>query len=276
MKSDHSIALLIPHYNSPEELYASIDSIKESIEVDLLIVDDGSKVKFEEDRILKNYTCGQTHFHYLEENQGIGVALNEGLSFLVSKGYEYIARLDCGDYCHEDRLSKQIDYLKKNREVAMVGSWANIVNEQGDLLYVLKHPTSHEEISKKMYLNNTFVHPSVVFRSSILKKAGNYPFKYRFASQDYAFFFNIMKHYRVENMPEVLVDYVISANSISTKKRRLQVKNRLHIIWDNYYLGFYPTYGLLRNLLLLLLPRWATTGLKKAVFKKQDKTVNNE
>lgn len=264
MESKTNIALLIPYFNCPKDLYDSLESIREDIMIDILIVDDGSNVKFDESKVRKIYNQGIIQFHYLEKNRGIGVALNEGLSIL-KPNYKYIGRLDCGDYCRKNRFAIQLAYLEKNEDLALVGSWASIINEKKEELYVLKHPTGYKEIMKKMYLNNTFVHPSVVFRSKVLDKIGNYPYEYRFASQDYAFFFRIAKNYKVENLPEVLVDYVISPNSISTKKRKLQVKNRIRIILDNFYIGFYPIYGLTRNMVLLFIPRWATTLVKQVV-----------
>ena len=117
-----------------------------------------------------------------------------------------------------------------------------------------------------MYLNSVFVHPTVIFRSEILSKTGNYPFKYRRAAQDYAFFFNIIKHYKAENYPEILLDYVMSNRSISNKKRKLQVYHRIRIIIDNFYLGITPIYSLARNLLLLLIPVNILTFIKSKLY----------
>ena len=64
-------------------------------------------------------------------------------------------------------------------------------------------------------------------------------------------------------MPEVLLDYIIEEGSISTKKRKLQVKNRIKIIVDNFKLGIYPIYGLLRNIVLYFFSRGSTNMIKK-------------
>ena len=64
-------------------------------------------------------------------------------------------------------------------------------------------------------------------------------------------------------MPEVLLDYIIDSDSISTKKRKLQVINRIKIIIDNFKFGFYPVYGLIRNSILYFFSRSSTTSIKK-------------
>ena len=207
-------------------------------------------------------------FEYLPQNKGIGYALNHGLKKIQEMGYNWIGRLDAGDLNKKDKYTKQFDYLKKNPDVKLLGTWANMVDEKGNLEFVLRHPETHEEIKKKMYINNRFVHPTVIFSSEIFNKVGFYPEKYAKAAQDYAYFFQVMKHFQVANLPEPLLDYVLDENSISNKKRKLQVKHRINIIWDNFYFGLYPIMGLIRNPFLLILSRDSITFFKKFLYKK--------
>ena len=181
-----NIAVLIPHYNALDRLIRSIRSIDEIIEVDLVIVDDGSDVQLKKEDF-NFYQSGNVEVINLFENQGIEHALNTGLKAIQQRDYTYIARLDCGDTCIKDRFAKQLDFLNKNQEVELIGTWVNIVDENGKLLYELKHPIEHENISKKMFLNTMFVHPSVCFRANLVEKIGYYPLKYP-AAEDYAFF----------------------------------------------------------------------------------------
>lgn len=256
------LIVLIPYYNSPADLIASIKSIKESFSVDVLLVDDGSDIKCDLSFLQESYTNGTIFLITLEQNQGIERALNVGLRWIISKDYEFIGRLDVGDFCMPNRFSKQLNFLKKNKEVFLVGSWVNMLNENLEIQFVLKHPTSHHEIANKMYFNSCFVHPSVVFRVDLLPVVGLYP-ENRKAAEDYAFFFKIMKRFKVANIDEVLLNYVISSSSISSIKRKEQIKSRLKVIIDHFYLGFYPILGLLRNALLLLTSRNLIVRLKK-------------
>ena len=59
------------------------------------------------------------------------------------------------------------------------------------------------------------------------------------------------------------MDYIVDPKSISTTKRKLQVKNRIKIVLEHFYFGFYPIYGLIRGVLLYMFPRSVTTYLKK-------------
>jgi len=262
------LVIIIPHFNNPKSLEESIASINEKMKVDIIIVDDGSKIKPNEKQIKQNYKFGSVFFEYLENNRGIGDALNLGLEKALNKNYKFIGRLDCGDLFIKNKCYKQIKYLEAYPDIKLLGTWAKVINKNKQLLYELKFPVHYHEICNKIYSSFVFLHPSVIFYSHIIKDIGYYPHKYRRASQDYAFFFNIIKQFKAENYPEILIEYMDEPNSISTKKRRLQVLNRIRIIMDNFYFGFYPIYGLIRNLLLLLVSRNITTALKKVIYKR--------
>lgn len=262
------LIVLVCHYNNLEGLEKTLASIKENFKVDVLVVDDGSEKKPTVERLRSIYKLGDVFLECLPKNQGVGIATNHGLSKILKMGYLFTGRLDCGDLNHPDKYLHQIDYLKKNPNVKLLGTWVNMVSTKGDILFVLKHPTKHSEIKKKIYLNSMFVNSSVIFYVEILNKIGLFPEKYHRNSEDYAFFFKVLKKYEVENLPKVLLDYVVDPKSLSTIRRKEQVKNRIRIIIDNFKPGFFPIYGLLRNVILLFISRDTTTFLKKFLTKK--------
>ncbi|HLU85079.1 MAG TPA: glycosyltransferase [Vicingaceae bacterium] len=263
------LIILIAHYNNIKGLKESLLSIDEPFDVDIMLVDDGSRDKPNINELNNLYKNGKIYYELLPENKGVGIAANLGLNKIRELGiHDLIGRLDCGDLNRKNKYKIQLDYLKANPDIKLLGTWADMVDEEGNLLFVLRHPTKYADIKKKMYINNMFINPTVVFYTEILNKVGDYPEKYRRAAQDYAFFFKVIKHYKAENLPEVLLDYVIEDKSISTQKRRLQVKHRIQIILENFYFGFYPIYGLIRNPIFLILSRDTTTFFKKFLYKK--------
>ena len=261
------IIVLIPHYNNPEGLEKSILSINDKIPVDLLIIDDGSISKLNELELREHYINGEIYFKYLNQNKGLSFALNQGIKFAQLNKYEIIGRLDSGDLCFKDRFTKQLDYLDSNKNIKLLGTSAVVVDEQGHELFVLKHPSKHSDIKKKMFLNNMFVHPTVLIRTDVFNFVDQYDERYTRAAQDYALFFKILKKFEVANLAEPLLYYEISSNSISSKRRKLQVKHRLRIILENFRFGFYPIYGLIRNTLLIFISRESTTKLKRYLKK---------
>jgi hypothetical protein len=260
-----NIIILITHYNNIDGLKKTLKSVAESFKIDVMIVDDGSIKRPIFSDISPFYTNGDIYLEYLNKNSGISIAANKGIKRIEQLGYEIIARLDCGDICYPNRFSKQLRHLNNNPETKILGGWAAIKNSKGELQYILKHPTDYNIIKKKMYLNSMFVNPTVVFYTEIAKEIGYYDENYSRAAQDYAFFFEAIKKYKAENIPEVLIDYYIEERSVSTTRRRLQVKNRVKIIAKHFYFGFYPVFGILRNLPLLMLKRSVTVYIKKII-----------
>jgi len=265
MKKEYmnNIIVLIPHYNNIEGLLKSVSSIGKDENVDVLIIDDGSFVKIEEDVVQNSFKAnGLLFIKYLDVNMGIEHALNKGLEIILEKGYAYTARLDCGDTCVFNRFKIQETFLKTNKEVVLVGSDVNFIDKQGKVLYNLKTPKNDTEIKKKMYINAMHIHPTIMFRNKILKSIGLYPVDFK-AAEDFAFFFKIIQKYKVANINSNLVDCELNPNGISSIQRKTQAKNRIRIILKYFYFGFYPIYGLIRSVILYILP------LKVLIFMKK-------
>ena len=260
--------VLIPHFNNPDGLLRSINSVSVEEEVDVLIVDDGSTAKLDENKISNNYRAhGKVFFIFLEKNQGIERALNQGLKYVVNSGqYQFVARLDCGDVCHADRFHLQRQFLELNPDIYLIGTFVEFVDISGNFLYSLKLPTKHEEIEKKMYFNCMFIHPSVMFRVKAVKeKVGYYPLNYD-AAEDYAYFFRFLKYYKTANIDQVLVKCELNPKGLSSKKRRRQVLSRIKIIFENFKFNYFAIMGIFRNSILLVLPINLINLLKKLLW----------
>jgi glycosyltransferase involved in cell wall biosynthesis len=261
----NEVVLLIPHFNSPQALKSSIESIDASEKIDIVIVDDGSKKhKIEEATLSSSFKAnGSIIYLYLKDNLGIESALNYGLDYIKEqKQYHYIARLDCGDICLGKRFQKQASFLKSNPEIKLVGSNGFAVLPDGKFLYNLVYPENHDAIKNRMYVNSMFLHPCVMFASEVIDVVGKYPTNYK-AAEDYAFFFKIVKEFKTANIQEFLLQYEINPSGISLSKRKLQVWSRIRIIKDNFYFGFWPIYGLLRNLILYFFPNSIIQKIKE-------------
>jgi|SRR5690606_13970946 len=262
-----NIIVLICHYNNLEGLEKSLLSIQEDFPVDVLVVDDGSIQKPNLEHLKAIYKNGTIFLNLLPENVGVGIATNIGLKKIIELGYTLTGRLDCGDINHPNRYKKQLEYLAQKSEIKLLGTWVNMVDMHGNIVFVLKHPTTYKQIKSKMYINNAFMNSASIFYIEILKEVGYFPEKYHRNGEDYAFFFKVIQKYRAENLPEVLLDYEINPNSISSQRRKEQIIARISIIKDHFYFGFYPVFGILRNLTLLFVPQSIIIYLKKK-FKK--------
>jgi len=259
--------VLIPYYNAGNSLLEAIYSVDyDYIAPDIVIVDDGS-LQITASSVIKQYQ-GPLSIKLLElnKNQGIEHALNHGLS-IIGRDYEFIARLDCGDICKNHRFKKQISFLEENAECHLVGSWVDFVDMEGKKLYTLEHPHDYSTIKKLMFLNATFTHPSVIFRSKVLDTIGLYPTNAP-AAEDYAYFFKIIKKHHASNIQESLIDCIIDPNGISTIKRKTQIRSRIAVIKTHFTFNKFAIYGLVRSSILLHTPRSFTVFIKTLLQRK--------
>lgn len=263
MKNGNETIVLIPSYNANYDLYRTIGSIGCDENVDVLIIDDGSITPpdiHELNRVFK--ANGTIYLDILSKNSGITFALNYGLKWIEEKGYKFVARLDAGDLNKPNRFCLQEKFLKANENIGLVGSWVNFVDEKGAELFTLKHPVNDGDIRKAIYRFNPFVHPAVMYRLDIIKTVGGYPNSYP-ALEDWACFLAMTKFTQMHNLPEVLVEYEVASNSISSQKRFIQSKSKVKLLYDNFSFNMNQIVGLVKNTVILILPRSALTKIKQ-------------
>jgi glycosyltransferase involved in cell wall biosynthesis len=115
--------VLIPCYNDQEGFMRSLESIHyEPAKFAVLIVDDGSTIPVQHTHLLSFVAVGfSINIITLPSNQGIVKALNAGLKWLQQKkGFEFVARLDCGDICDKNRFCQRVQYLRGHPDIDLV------------------------------------------------------------------------------------------------------------------------------------------------------------
>lgn len=108
----------------------------------------------------------------LESNQGLGVALAEGVN---ECSYELIARMDSDDISREDRFEKQIAEFRKDSELDICG--CHIAEFEGDkenIVSIRRVPSDNSGIHRYQRMRSAFNHMTVVFKKSTVLNAGNY------------------------------------------------------------------------------------------------------
>jgi glycosyltransferase involved in cell wall biosynthesis len=223
------IAVLIPHWRNPEGLKRSLASISPSDPADVVVVDDGSPDP-PDPELVQSWFAGDGRLELVlrPQNAGIEAALNAGLDHIRAQGYDLVARLDCGDRHLGDRLRRQAEFLDRHPEVVLVGGAARYVDLDGHELFVMRPPSEHAAIRSAMFLNNAFIHPSVMFRVETLAEVGSYPTDFP-AAEDYAFFWRFLDVGRVANLTDVLIEYEVDPTGISLSRRREQLASRLAV-----------------------------------------------
>lgn len=197
------VSVILPVYNAERFIRESVDSILSQTygDFELIIINDGST-----DNSLSVLESIRDPRIVLisQQNKGLAATLNYGLT--LAKG-EFIARQDNDDLSLPSRFEKQLAFLQSNPAVDVVGTWAEIMDETGKATGKFhRHPTDSLQLKFRLLFDNPFVHSSVMFRKSIVTKAGNYDTD-RSIFEDYNLWSRIARISQVANIPEVLLRY---------------------------------------------------------------------
>lgn len=261
--------VLIPCYNDLEGLLRSIASIHyDPSAFAILIVDDGSKEPVEYTHLSAFLEKGfSIHILTLPYNQGIVKALNAGLQWLDNKkGFEFVARLDCGDICDVNRFGNQVQYLRQHPDIDMVGSWCTFKDFDTGFSYKYITPVVHKNIVREMHFKNVFIHPTVMWRAAVTRKAGLYPENFPHA-EDYGFFYSVIQHGKTAILPEKLVTCAIRASGISWQHRKEQLKSRCKVVWFYGNNKLLATLGIIKLWLLMSVPYPLIVAVKRRLFR---------
>ena len=154
-------------------------------------------------------------------NKGLSYSLNK--AFKVSKG-KFIARADDDDFSHKNRLKKQINLLKQNKKIDVLGTNAILNLQYKKKKSKTNFPINNSEIIKSLPYFNPIIHSSVCFRKKILTNF-SYNVKYKKA-QDYELWMKLKKkNINFFNLPEFLVTVnKIKPTSFTDLKYDIKVK----------------------------------------------------
>jgi hypothetical protein len=115
-------------------------------------------------------------------------------------------------------LEKQVSFLDKHPECAMVGTWAEIWEERSRTQRLHRHPADNSTLQFELLFDNPFVHSSVMLRKSALEYIGGYSTDpNRQPPEDYELWSRIAHEFQVANLPEALHIYRERVGSMSRK-----------------------------------------------------------
>ena len=155
------ITVLMTVYNGESYLTEAIESIlyQSYADFEFLIIDDASTDS--SNKIILSYKDDKIRYVRNDYNIGQTASLNYGLNIANGK---YIARMDQDDLSHRDRLFIQHNYMEQNPNISVVGSWAELINENGDYIGTTIHPTEYSDIKESIACGCPISHSSAFFR----------------------------------------------------------------------------------------------------------------
>ncbi|MDQ3279839.1 MAG: glycosyltransferase [Acidobacteriota bacterium] len=216
------VSVVMSVYNGAASLAATLDSIVAQTmrDFELIAIDDGSTDVTPQ--ILARYAAADPRIRVITQpNAGLTRALIRGCA---EAGAPVIARHDCGDVSHPERLAKQLALLEQGHVVT--GTAARFVSHEGDTLYFargdgdeVRHSLLHDDPVRI----HGIVHATAMFRRDAYLAAGGYRAEFRTA-QDLDLWIRLAPLGTFVVTEEVLYEALFDARSISGSSRESQVR----------------------------------------------------
>ncbi|MDR1544610.1 MAG: glycosyltransferase [Prevotellaceae bacterium] len=248
MEKTPLVSVNIPVKNGKKYLKQCIESVLNQTfsDFELLIVNDGSTD--ETANIVRSFSDKRIRF--FENETCKGIAFTRNFAVELSRG-KYIAVFDCDDVMLPEKLQKQVDFLKKNPDFALVGSSIEKIDKKGVVIGKQIYKLPENLIKSQLFFDNYFAQPSMLIRREVFEKFRYNP-QFMMAS-DYAFWSQIAENHKVANLKEILIKYRIHSQSITLSQlERQQIYIKKIFEFQLSLLKIFPTENELENHFLLL------------------------
>jgi glycosyltransferase involved in cell wall biosynthesis len=201
--SSFAFSCLLPvyHRDDPDYLHDALLSIVEnSLAPQRIIICEDGDIPSTLDTVIRAFQ----HFELLRVkntgSRGLHHNLNNALSFVETP---WLCRCDADDINMPDRFEKQVNYLRLNHNIDVLGT--DIIDFDPDGRTGRKSmPVTPERVARWAGRRNPINHMTAFVRTEAIKACGGYPdvpFK-----EDYALWLTMLaRGYQLDNIPEVLV-----------------------------------------------------------------------
>lgn len=212
MKNSSKVSVLMNCYNSEKYIQNSIQSLINQTfdEWELIVWDDASTDNTLS--IAHSFNDKRIKIYKNDTHSGLGLSRVKAQEYL--KG-EYISILDSDDIYEKDKLKKQIQAFKENKNLSLVTSWYSIIDKKNKEMNKIRISNNLSEIKKKLYGDNIFAHSSIVYKRIEAEKVGWYSNKLEY-SQDYDLTIKLLKN----NSFFIVQEYLVKIRDSETSMTR--------------------------------------------------------
>jgi glycosyltransferase involved in cell wall biosynthesis len=136
VQSDPLVSFIVLSYNYEKYVSQTIRSILDQTvqDVEVIVIDDNSKDRSVE--VIRSINDSRVRLHVNEQNMGGAWGVNKALS--MARG-RYIANLDSDDWIDPRKTELQLEFLRKNPKVSIVGSYVDFRDAEGN-----RHPLAEQ------------------------------------------------------------------------------------------------------------------------------------
>lgn len=203
----------------------------------------------------------------LEQNQGLGKALNHGLTHCQ---YDWVFRMDTDDICLPDRFAKQVAFIEENPDVVIFGGQiAEFGQNINEIVSYRRVPLAMEDIVRFTKQRCPFNHMTVAYQRQAVLACGGY----QDLQEDYYLWIKLVSlGKKVANLSDILV-YARVGNGMVARRRGLaQAKAEWRLFKLKRQVGLQSNVEGFTTFMLRTIPRLLPTSLLGYIYKLTRRT----
>lgn len=265
------ISIIMGIYNCATTLAEAIDSIIAQTydNWELIMCDDGSADNTYEVALeYKNKYPDKIVLLKNEKNMGLNYTLNKCLE--SAKG-EYVARMDGDDISLPTRFEKEIDFLIKNPQFAVVSAPMIMFDEKGEWgrTSVIERPEINDFCTHTPF----FSHAACIMKKSVFDEVGGYTVDPKFLRvEDCNLWFKVYAQgYKGANLTEPL--YMMRDDRNATHRRSIKARiNGCYVVYDGFkmlHMPWYKYFYVVKNAVIELAKCLIPVGVYEYIHKKR-------
>lgn len=202
-----SVSWIICTHVGGSLLYKAIASCLEQTYTDfeLILVINGSDLSSIKEEVMDWDISSDPRLRIYEtEVRQLPFSLSLGLHY--ARG-EYITRMDGDDISYPHRLQIQVEFMRNNPDVSVLGTAFEVLDLSGNPISVVRHPLSDTGIRQAMIYKNPICHPTVMFKREVVETVGGYLGGYH--SEDYDLWIRLSQYPEIKfaNLSRVCLGY---------------------------------------------------------------------
>ncbi len=162
-----TVSVIMAMRNSGTTIGAAVRSIQMQTlkDWDMILIDDGSTD--DSVRIVESFADARIRLICDKQHLGLAPRLNQAVA--LSRG-EFIARMDADDISFPKRLELQVESLRRDPSLDVIGAAAVVFDNREEPIGILPLATEHDDIVKNPSDGFPLVHPTWCGRAAWFKK----------------------------------------------------------------------------------------------------------
>ncbi|MDO9946931.1 glycosyltransferase [Glaesserella parasuis] len=259
-----SVLMSLYFKEKPEYLTECFESLKnQTVQADEIVVVFDGAITSELEQVMQNFAeILPLNIVRLEQNQGLGKALNHGLIHCIN---EWVFRMDTDDICIPERFEKQVAFIEQNPDTIIFGGQiAEFGSDINDIVSYRRVPTETKAIVEFTQKRCPFNHMTVAYQKSAVLECGGY----QDLQEDYYLWIKLVAlGKKVANLPEVLVYARVGNGMVGRRCGIAQAKAEWRLFKLKHQVGMQNVVSGFITFTMRVIPRLLPTVLLTQFYK---------